>query len=132
MNDRIRVLIADDHFIVRLGLTASINAESDMTVVAEADSGRQAIELHRQHQPDVTLMDLRMPKVSGAEAIAAIRREFPHSRIIAISNHDDAEDVDQALRAGACGYLAKDARREEMLAAIRGARLGRWNGVTRD
>ena len=115
----IRVLIADDHSIVRQGLATIVNRDPEMTVIAQAEDGQQAIELFRQHQPDVTLMDLRMPQVGGVEAISAICAEFKPARIIVLTTYDGDEDIYRGLHAGAQGYLLKDAKPNELLQAIR-------------
>ncbi|GAB1538629.1 response regulator transcription factor [Scytonema sp. NUACC21] len=115
----IRVLIADDHAIVRQGLATIINRDPEMTVIAQAEDGQQAIDLFREHQPDVTLMDLRMPQVGGVEAIAAICAEFKPARIIVLTTYDSDEDIYRGLHAGAKGYLLKDAKPNELLNAIR-------------
>jgi DNA-binding NarL/FixJ family response regulator len=115
----IRLIVADDHLILRLGLVTLINGEPDMRVVAEASSGQEVIELVRVHHPDVTLMDLRMPGLGGVEAIAAVCAEDPAARIIVLTIHKGDEAVYRALRAGARGYLLKDVPCEEILAAIR-------------
>jgi two-component system NarL family response regulator len=120
----IRILIADDHFVVRMGLAALISTQSDMVVVAEAASGREAIELFRQHRPDITLMDLRMPEVNGIEAIASIRSEFPDARFIVLSSYDGDEDIYRALKAGARAYLLKSMLHESLLEAIRAVHAG--------
>jgi len=120
----IRLLIADDHPVVREGLAAMIERRADMTVVAEASSGQEALELYRLHQPDVVLMDLRMPQMDGVSAITAIRAEFPGARIIVLTTFDGDEDIYRGLRAGAKGYLLKDAGREALLEAIRGVHAG--------
>jgi two-component system, NarL family, response regulator len=115
----IRILIVDDHFLVRIGLLTSLNGVPDMTVVAEASTGRQAISAYRQHQPDVVLMDLRLPDVSGIEATVAIRKETAAARIIMISTFDGAEEVYRAFQAGVQGYVLKDVLGEELFRAIR-------------
>ncbi len=115
----IRVLIAEDHSIVRQGLATIINRDPEMTVVAQAEDGQQAIAYFREHQPDVTLMDLRMPQVGGVEAISAICAEFKPARIIVLTTYDGDEDIYQGLQAGAKGYLLKDAKPSELLNAIR-------------
>jgi DNA-binding NarL/FixJ family response regulator len=120
----IRILIADDHFVVRMGLAAVINTQSDMRVVAEAANGLQATELFRQHLPDVTLMDLRMPQMQGVEAITSIRNEFPNSRFIVLTTYDGDEDIYRALQAGARGYLLKDTVGDSLLDAIRAVHAG--------
>src|SRR6267143_3802350 len=118
MKKKIRILIVDDHFIVRIGLQTSIKMVADMMIVAEASTGAQAIELYRQHLPDVVLMDLRLPDLSGIEATAILREEFPDARIIIISTFDTDEDVYRAFQAGACGYLLKSVLGEELTRAI--------------
>lgn len=120
----IRVLIVDDHPVVREGLAAMINRRPDMEVVAEAVNGREAVELCRRHRPDVTLMDLRMPVMGGVEATQAIRREFSEARIIVLTTYDGDQDIYRALQAGARAYLLKDAPREELLEAIRAVHAG--------
>lgn len=120
----IRVLIADDHSIVRQGLTTIINRDLEMTVIAQAEDGQQAIDCFREHQPDVTLMDLRMPQVSGVEAISAICAEFKPARIIVLTTYDGDEDIYRGLRAGAQGYLLKDTKSNELLNAIRTVACG--------
>lgn len=114
----IRVLLVDDHAIVQQGLAAMIKNELDMVVVGQASNGQEAIDQYRQLQPDVTLMDLRMPQVSGVEATIAICAEFAHARIIILTTYDGDEDIYRALRAGAKGYLLKDAEPDELLNAI--------------
>jgi DNA-binding NarL/FixJ family response regulator len=115
----IRILIVDDHFIVRMGLKGVLNMQPDMEVVAEAEDGPEAIRQFREHRPDVVLVDLRMPGMSGTEAIKAIRAEFPEASLIAVSTFDGDEMVYRALQAGARGYLPKKVPREELLKAIR-------------
>jgi two-component system, NarL family, response regulator len=116
---RIRVLLADDHPVVREGVAALINRRSDMTVVAQASGGREVLGLFRQHHPDVALIDLRMPEMDGLEVISALRRDFPAACIVVLTTFDDNEDIYRALRAGARGYLLKDVPREELLHCIR-------------
>ncbi|WP_414517022.1 response regulator [Nostoc sp. PCC 9305] len=114
----IRVLIVDDHSIVRQGLAAMIENEPDMTVVGQGGNGQEAIAQYKQLQPDVTLIDLRMPQVSGVDAIVAICAEFAHARMIVLTTYDGDEDIYRALRAGAKGYLLKDAEPDALLNAI--------------
>lgn len=123
--DSIRVLIADDHPVVLTGLALMIEYEPGMETVGEARSGQEVVELFRRHQPDVTLMDLRMPQMNGVEAIAAIRNEFLEARIIVLTTYDSDEDIYLALRAGAKGYLLKDATCDQLLSAIRVVHTGR-------
>ena len=120
----IRVMIIDDHQIVRQGLVALLNTEPGLTVVAEGADGQQAVELFRQHQPDVTLMDLRMPVLSGVEATKAIRKEAPQARIIVLTTFDGDEDIYRALQAGAQSYLLKGVSFEELTEAIRTVHAG--------
>lgn len=115
----IRVLIVDDHSIVRQGLATIIDRDPEMTVIAQAEDGLQAIALFREHQPDVTLMDLRMPQMAGVEAITAICAEFKQARIMVLTTYDSDEDIYRGLQAGAQGYLLKDAKPNELLNAIR-------------
>lgn len=122
---QIRILVADDHPFFVDGLVANIETEPDMMVVARAPDGRQAVALAREHRPDVTLMDLRMPSLNGVEAIREIMRGAPESRIIVLTTYDGDEDIHRALKAGAKAYLLKDAFREELLAAIRQVHSGR-------
>src|ERR1700689_4635824 len=96
----IRILIAEDHLIARVGVKTIINAQPDMKVVAEAANGLQAVELFRKHRPDVSLMDVRMPEMSGVEATQAIRAKFPQAHIIALSTYGGGEDVRRAVQAG--------------------------------
>jgi two-component system, NarL family, response regulator len=121
---KMRVLVADDHFVLRLGLVTLINDESDMEVVAEAANGQELIDLFRTHRPDVVLMDLRMPGHTGDEVIAAVCAQDPDARIIVLTIHKGDEAVYQALRAGARGYLLKDVPTQEILAAIRSVHAG--------
>ena len=115
----IRVLVADDHIVVRLGLVTLIDNQPDMQVVAEAANGQEVIELARTLRPDVILMDLRMPGLSGDQTIAAVCAENPDARVIVLTIHKGDEAAYQALRAGARGYLIKDVPTREIVAAIR-------------
>jgi len=121
---RIRVLLADDHILVRAGVAAVINQQDDMEVVAEASDGREVIELHQTLRPDVTVMDLRMPGLGGDEATAAIRKDDPSARVLVLTIHKGDEAVHRALHAGARGYLIKDVPPSELLAAIRAVHRG--------
>jgi DNA-binding NarL/FixJ family response regulator len=122
--DRIRVLIADDHVTVREGLAAIIHRQPDMTVVAEAETGQSAVRLWRSERPDVTLLDLRMPVLDGVGAIEQIRAEDSLARIVVLTTFDTDNEVSQAIRAGARGYILKDAQREELLNTIRRVHAG--------
>src|SRR5687767_15101658 len=116
---KIRLLIVDDHFVVRIGLSSALNLEPDMEVVAEARSGGEAVSLYRQHKPDVVVMDYQIPELNGAEATAAIRAESPDARVIVLSVFKGEEDVHRAVQAGASGYLPKSSEPGELMAAIR-------------
>jgi DNA-binding NarL/FixJ family response regulator len=120
----IRVFSVDDHPLLREGIAALVNAESDMTLVAEATSGHEAIELFRSHRPDVTLMDLQMPGLSGIEAIIAICGEFPNARIIVLTTYAGDVQVLRALKAGARGYILKAHVHRELLDTIRAVHAG--------
>lgn len=117
-------MVVDDQAVVRQGFVALINTVPDMAVIVEATTGQQAVELYREHRPDVTLMDLRMPGTSGVEAITIIRREFPAARIIVLTTYDGDEDIYRSLQAGAQGYLLKDVFFEDLEAAIRAVHAG--------
>jgi DNA-binding NarL/FixJ family response regulator len=121
----IRVLAADDHEIVRDGIANLIETQSDMKLVAEACDGREAVEQFRNHHPDVTLMDLQMPNMSGIDAIHAICSEFPDARIIVLTTYAGDAQVKRALQAGAHGYLLKGLLRKELLETIRAVHSGR-------
>ena len=120
----IRILIADDHPVVRQGLAAMIARQPGMAVVAEAGNGREAVDYFREHQPDVTLMDLRMPALDGVRATALIRAEFAAARILVLTTYDTDEEIYRGLRAGAMAYLLKDAPADELLEAIRTVHAG--------
>ncbi|HVP45574.1 MAG TPA: response regulator transcription factor [Bryobacteraceae bacterium] len=119
-----RILIAEDHLIARVGVTTIVNMQPDMTVVAEAANGHQAVELFRKHRPDVTLLDLRMPGLSGVDAAMAIRREYPEARLIALTTYGGDEDIRRALQAGVKAYLTKDVLHDDLLKAIRAVHAG--------
>ena len=124
MNDKIRILVAEDHLVARVGVSTIVNMQPDMTVVAEASNGQQAVELFRKHRPDVTLLDLRMPGMGGVEAATAIRAEFPTARMIALTTYGGDEDIRRALAAGVLAYLTKDVLHDELLKAIRAVHMG--------
>lgn len=121
----IRLLVVDDHVIVRKGLVALLNTVEGLSVIAEASDGMEAIETFRVVQPDVTLMDLRLPRLGGADAIAKIRGEFPGARIIVLTTFDGDEDIYRALQAGAKGYLLKGMDATELTDAIRAVYAGK-------
>src|SRR5579863_3282907 len=120
----IRLLIVDDHPVVRDGLAAMITKQTDLELMGEAATGQEAIDLYRTHRPDVTLMDLRLPDMSGVDAIAAIRSQFPSARVIVLTTYRGDAQALRALKAGAAGYLLKSALREELANAIRAVHRG--------
>jgi two-component system NarL family response regulator len=117
-------MIVEDHYVVRVGLAAIINSQPDMITVAEAGNGNQAVELYRQYEPDVTLMDLRIPGMDGIETIATIIQQFPRARIIVLSTYGGDEDVFRALQAGARAYFLKDVKGQDLVNAIRAVNAG--------
>jgi len=121
---KIRIMVVDDHFVVRMGLRGSINVESDMTVDLEASTGEQAVAIYTQHRPDIVLMDLKLPGINGIEATQAICKKFPAAAIIMLSTHDGEEDIYRALQAGAKAYLLKTAMRNELIDTIRKVNRG--------
>jgi two-component system, NarL family, response regulator len=124
MSETIRILVAEDHLVARVGVSTIVNMQPDMTVVAEASDGQQAVELYRKHLPDVVLLDMRMPVMSGVEAAATIRAQFPNARMMALSTYGGDEDIRRALAAGVQSYLTKDVLHDELLKAIRAVHAG--------
>jgi two-component system NarL family response regulator len=120
----IRVLVVDDHPVVRQGLIGILEEASDIVIVGQGRNGHEAIAVFQQQQPDVTLMDLRMPEMEGVPAITVICNEFPNARIIVLTTYDTDEEIYRGLRAGAKGYLLKDSEPEELLTAIRTVNRG--------
>jgi DNA-binding NarL/FixJ family response regulator len=124
---KIRILVADDHYVVRMGVAAIINHQPDMTVVAEAANGSQAIELFAQHQHDLDLVDSRMPVKSGVQAAREIQAKHPTARILMLTAFDGDEDIHRALNAGIQGYVLKNSTGEQLVPAIRAVAAGeRW------
>jgi DNA-binding NarL/FixJ family response regulator len=124
-SESIRILTVDDHQLLREGIAAVLERQEDMTLVAQASNGREAVDSFRRLRPDVTLMDLRMPDMSGIEAITAIRAEFPDARIIVLTTYAGDAQAAAALKAGAVGYLLKNLVRKELLETIRVVHSGK-------
>jgi two-component system NarL family response regulator len=122
---RIRVMLVDDHYLVRVGLANTLGFEPDIEVCAEAESGEDALALHRLHRPDVTVMDLRMPGTDGLATLAALHRECPGARVIILSNYTGADEIHAALQGGAASYLPKTVGQPELLKAVRLVAAGR-------
>jgi len=120
----IRVLSVDDHPLLREGIAALVANQADMQVVAEASNGREALEMFRKHRPDVTLMDLQMPEMSGIDAMSSIRGEFPDARIIVLTTYTGDVQISRALKAGARAYLLKGSLRKELPETIRAVHAG--------
>ncbi|MBL0161219.1 MAG: response regulator transcription factor [Bryobacterales bacterium] len=125
MSEVIQILLVEDQSIARLALHTIIDARPDMSIAAETGTGAEAVALHLEHQPDVTIMDLRLPGMSGFDAIAAIRRQTPAARILVLSNYEGSADVNRALQAGAMAYLTKDTGKEELIQAILSVHKGK-------
>lgn len=121
---RLSVLIVEDHPIMRLGITSIINAQPDMLVCGQAGSGEDGVRLFREHRPDLTLMDLRLPGMSGLEALRAIRREDPNARCVVLTTYEGDEDIHQALAAGAAGYIIKAMSHDTLVDALRRVHAG--------
>jgi DNA-binding NarL/FixJ family response regulator len=124
MTDTVKVLLVEDHFLARMALRSVLSGRFEVTIAAEAESGEQALELYDKVLPDVTLMDLRLPGMSGFDTIAAIRKRDRMARIVVLTNYEGSEDVFRALRGGAMGYLTKDASGDQVLDAILTVRRG--------
>ncbi|HEX7314395.1 MAG TPA: response regulator transcription factor [Pyrinomonadaceae bacterium] len=121
----IRVFSADDHPLLREGIAAVINNQPDMLMVAQAATGGEAVQMYRQHRPDVTLMDLRLPDMSGIDALIAIRAEFPEARVIMLTTFEGDVEIQRALKAGARGYLLKSNPPQELVETIRHVHAGK-------
>ena len=121
----IRLMVVDDHPVVRHGLVALLRTVEDMEVVAEASDGQEAVDLYKRHRPDVTLMDLRLKETGGVEAIRLIRTEDPAAKVIVLTTFDGDEDIYRALQVGAKGYLLKGMSVDELIGSIRAVNMGR-------
>ena len=124
MKAKLKVLLVDDHLVVRMGLSTLIGLEKDISVVGTAGNGKEALRLVRQHRPDVIIMDLMMPEMGGAEATARIMKEFPSSRILLLTTFGDSDDLRSAMEAGAISAIVKDASHDELVSAIRETAAG--------
>jgi DNA-binding NarL/FixJ family response regulator len=125
VTEGVRILISDDHPVVRAGLEGMLSKQPDLEVVGEASNGREAVELVDRLRPDVVLMDLRMPQMDGVAAIAEIKEENPETHVLVLTTYDSDADILRAIEAGATGYLLKDAPREELYEAVRAVARGR-------
>lgn len=127
MTPKLRILVADDHYVVRMGVIAIINHQPNMEIVGEAINGAQAVELFRRHQPDLVLLDSRMPQMDGVQAARAIRELSPAARILMLTAFDGDEDIFRALESGAQGYVLKNSTGEQLIPAIRAVAAGqKW------
>ena len=124
---KIRILVADDHFVVRMGLTALVNTEPDLEVIGQAADGKQAVEEFEKHMPDLVLMDLRMPVKDGIRATAEIRAKHPNARVLMLTTFDGDTDIHRAIQAGAQGYVLKNSTGDKLIPALRAVAAGqRW------
>ena len=122
---RLRLLIAEDHFVTRMGLKAIFGAEPDIDIVAEAETGADAVALYKKHRPDVAVVDLKMPGLGGVEVVKGIRAEFEDARVVILTGSEGSEGVYRALQAGARAYLLKDAKGTELVRALRDVHAGK-------
>jgi DNA-binding NarL/FixJ family response regulator len=121
---KIRILLVDDHMVIRMGLTTAVSDAADMEVVADVENGQQAIEAFRKHRPDIVILDLRMQGLSGIETLRALREEYKSARILVFSNYAKGEEIYQAMKAGASGFVMKEMPLERLLEAIRAVHEG--------
>jgi two-component system NarL family response regulator len=126
MTKRIQILLVDDHLIARVGLRSLLETQPDMAVIAEASNGEAACRQFKEFRPDIVLMDLRMPGMSGAETTTAVRAKHPEARVIVLTTFDNDEDIYRALQAGAAGYLLKNVESERLVETIRAVHAGRY------
>ena len=125
MSERIRIMLVEDHQVVRQGLAALLASAPDLEVIGSVGNGQEGVETYRMLQPDVVLMDLQMPKMNGVDAIRKIRQEFPEARVVVLTTYDGDEDIFRALQAGAKGYLLKGMPFDELLRTIRAVHTGK-------
>jgi two-component system NarL family response regulator len=123
--NKIRILVIDDHPMIRAGLLSTLGTEPDLEIVACAETGREGVELYHRYNPDVTLMDLKMPDMGGIDAIRAILTDFPSARIVVLSTYEGSEDIYRAMQAGAVTYMLKNIRSDKMTSVIREVAAGR-------
>ena len=123
-NGKIRIVIADDHFLVRMGLVALLSTEANMEVIGEVENGKEAVEIFEKLQPDLALMDLRMPDKDGIQATAEIKQKYPNARILILTTYDGEYEIHRALQAGAQGYVLKNSTRESLIPALRTVAAG--------
>lgn len=121
---KIRVLVVDDHILMRIGLTASLNNQPDIEVVAEAENGNEAVETYRHHRPDVVILDMRMPQKGGVETLAQLKQEFGTCRVLVLSSYSGADDISAAMQGGAAGYVLKSMPLSRLLDSIRRVHAG--------
>ncbi|ADW71099.1 response regulator [Granulicella tundricola] len=121
---QIRVLLIEDHFLARMALHSVLSGHAQIAVIGEASDGELGIAMYREHRPDVVVLDLRLPRVSGFDVIIALRKDFPTAKIVILSNYQGSEDIYRAVRSGAMAYLTKDASGEELLNAIQSVHRG--------
>lgn len=121
---KIRILIVDDHIVLRMGLVTAMQGEPDMEVVAEAENGLEAVDAFRVHRPDIVVLDLRMPKQGGLETIEILQREFGHVAILVFSNYAEGDEIYQAFKAGASGFVVKEMSLDRLLEAVRRVAAG--------
>jgi DNA-binding NarL/FixJ family response regulator len=125
MKQNIRILIVDDHGMMRFALSQGIERQPDFTLVGEAENGTQALEFYRQHKPDVVTMDYKLPGMNGVECTALLRKEFPHAKVLLLSIYEGTEDIWRAMQAGVAGYVSKAAKIDEVMIAVRAIAQGK-------
>lgn len=124
MTKKIRIMLVEDHILMRMGLVSATRIEADMVVVAEVEDGKKVLENFRKHKPDVVLLDLRLPGMDGIQVIKALRQESPNARIVVLSSYGGGDDVTQAIQSGASGYVLKNMPLQQVIEAVRVVHLG--------